>query len=135
MGRVRSPRESNKYYIPRSYYITAVKYALQYKDWIGELKAGYDTRQGIRYDKEKVQTSGSYDSTSETAIKLMTISDKVKMIDKIIEEVAPGLESYLRLSVCYGFSYYGLVEKGIPINRNEYSVIRQHFYYELSRRI
>lgn len=135
MAKIRTPKESSPYYIPKTYYMAAVRYALQYKDWKGELEACRDTISGIRYDKDRVQTSGDYDSTCETAVKCAELSRKVDLIDDILEKVAPGLESYIRLSVCYGFTFYNLIEKGIPINRNEYSTIRQKFYYELSTKI
>ncbi len=99
------------------------------------MKTSADTSAAIRYDKEKVQTSGGYDSTSETAIRRAEIAAKIKMVDDILAEVAPGLDNYIKLSVCYGFTYYQLIERGMPINRNQYSILRQHFYYELSRRI
>lgn len=131
----RPPSEKSVYYLHKDYYVAAVRYALQYKTWKGEIQTSADTVAGIRYDKEKVQTSNNYDSTSETAIRRAEIGEKIKMIDDIIAEVAPGLEEYLRMSVCYGFTYYQLIERGMPLNRNAYSVLRQHFYYELHRRI
>ena len=135
MGRVRSPKETSPYYIPKSYYMAAVRYARQYKDWKGELEACRDTNKAIVYEKDKVQTSGGYDSTYEAAVRCAELSQKVDLIDEILEEVAPGLETYIRLSVCYGFTYYGLMERGMPINRNEYSTLRQKFYFELSKKI
>lgn len=135
MGRERTPKENSPFYIPRSYYIAAVRYARQYKDWKGELEACRDTSKGISYDKDKVQTSGNYDSTYEAAVRCAELSQKVDLVDEILEKVAPGLETYIRLSVCYGFTYYGLIERGMPINRNEYSVLRQKFYFELSKKI
>lgn len=134
-AKYRSPSEKSIYYINKDYYVAAVRYALQYKSWVGELKSSADTSAAIRYDKEKVQTSGGYDSTSETAIRRAEIAEKIKMVDDILAEVAPGLDNYIKLSVCYGFTYYQLIERGMPINRNQYSILRQHFYYELSRRI
>ena len=129
------PSTKSRYYMHRDYYIMARRYALCYKAWKAELAISADITQGVRYDKEKVDSSGSYDATSETAIRRAELSEKVKIIDDILEEVAPGLEDYIRLSVCYGFSYNELQQRGMPVNRNEYSVIRQHFYYELYKRI
>jgi hypothetical protein len=135
MGRVRSPKESSPYYIPKSYHLAAVRYARQYKDWKGELEACRDTSKAIAYDKEKVQTSGDYDSTYEAAVRCAQLSQKIDLVDEILAKVAPGLESYIRLSVCYGFTYYTLMQRGMPINRNEYGILRQKFYFELSKKI
>lgn len=133
--RYTTPSTKSRYYMHRDYYIMALRYALCYKSWKAELSTSTDTNQGVRYDREKVDTSGSYDITSETAIRRAELSQKVKGIDDILSEVAPGLEDYIRLSVCYGFSYPELNRRGMPLNRNEYSAIRQHFYYELYKRI
>lgn len=133
--RYTTPSTKSRYYMHRDYYIMTLRYALCYKSWKAELSTSADTNQGVRYDREKVDSSGSYDMTSETAIRRAELSQKVKEIDDILSEVAPGLEYYIRLSVCYGFSYPELNRQGMPLNRNEYSVIRQHFYYELYKRI
>ena len=101
------------------------------------LQAERDTRGAIRYDKDRVQTSGDYDSTSATAIKMVEIEGKVNMIDSVIVAVVPGevMQNYLRMSVCYGFTFYQLQDKGIPCGKNTFSRLRQKFYYRLSERI
>lgn len=135
MGKYRAPSEKSIYYLNKDYYIAAVRYALQYKSWKGEIETSADTSAAIRYDRDKVQSSNSYDPTSETAMRRAEIAEKIDMVDKILETIAPGLEEFIRLSVCYGFTYYQLIERGMPINRNEYSILRQHFYYELHKKI
>ena len=60
-AKYRTPSEKSIYYINKDYYVAAVRYALQYKSWVGEMKTSADTIAAIRYDKEKVQTSGGYD--------------------------------------------------------------------------
>lgn len=132
----RTPTESNKYYLPKHTYLTCIHYALQYRDWRAFLDAERDTRGAIRYDKDRVQTSGDYDSTSATAIKMIEIQEKVDKINDIIEQIAEeGMQKYLRLSVCYGFTFYQLQEHGIPCGKNYMTKLRQQFYYELSKKI
>ena len=135
MGKYRIPSEKSKYYIPKEDYLTVIHYSLRYPLWKQEVESMADTSKAIVYDKEKVQTYGNYDSTYEAAVRCAELSQKIDLIDKILEEVAPGLETYIRLSVCYGLTYYGLMERGMPINRNEYSILRQKFYFELSKKI
>ena len=132
----RTPRESNKYYLPKQTYLTCVHYALQYRDWRAILGAERDTRGAIRYDKDRVQTSNDYDCTSTTAIKMIEIQAKVDMIDGIIDEICEeGMRKYLRKSVCYGYAVYQLQDAGAPIGKNYMTKLKQRFYYELSKKI
>ena len=136
MGQYRLPAESNKYYLPKHTYLACVHYALQYRDWRAYLDAERDTRGAIRYDKDRVQTSGDYDSTSATAIRMIEIQGKVDLIDNIIADICEdAMCKYLRLSVCYGFTKYQLQEQGVPCGKNYMTKLRQRFYYELSKKI
>lgn len=136
MSDYRTPTVNNKYYLPKHTYLACIHYALQYRDWLAYLDAERDTRGAIRYDKDRVQTSGDYDSTSATAIRMLEIQDKVDMIDGIICEVAEaGMQKYLRLSVCYGFTVYQLQGQGAPCSKNYMTKLRQKFYWELAKKI
>ena len=136
MSKYRVPAESNKYYLPKHTYLACVHYALQYRDWRAYLDAERDTRGAIRYDKDRVQTSEDYDSTSATAIRMIEIQGKVNLIDGIINDVCEeAMCKYLRLAVCYGFTIYQLQEQGAPCGKNYMSKLRQRFYWELSKRI
>lgn len=136
MGKYRTLSKNNKYYLPKHTYLTCLHYALQYRDWKAELDANRDTRGAIRYDKDKVQTSG-YDSTSETAIRMIEISDKCALVEDCITTACDGsnLDRWLKLGVCYGFTFYQLQDNKIPCGRKMYSNIKQRFYYELSKKI
>lgn len=133
--RYTTPSEKSKYYIPKEDYLTAIHYSLRYPLWLAEIQNNADTSAAIRYDKDRVQTSNDYDPTSETAIRLAEILDKINMIDETIKKVAPELEYYLRLGVCYGLTYDQLKGKKMPCQRTTYYLIRQHYYFELSKKI
>ena len=136
MGKYRTLSESNQYYLPKHSYLTCIHYALQYRDWKAMLEADRDTRGAIRYDKDKIQTTNDFDSTSSTAIRMVDIQNKVDLIDSIIEDVCEvGMQKYLRLNVCYGFTIYQLQDQGAPIGKNYMTKLRQRFYYELSKKI
>lgn len=137
MGKYRTLSESNQYYLPKHTYLTCIHYALQYRDWIALLNTERDTRGAIRYDKDHVQTSGDYDSTSETAIRMVGMTDRVRKIDQCIELACEDkeMEKWLRLGVCYGFTIYQLLDEGMPCGKNMYYNLRQRFYYELSKKI
>lgn len=136
MGKYRLPAESNAYFLPKHTYLACIHYALQYRDWKAYLDAERDTRGAIRYDKDRVQTSGDYDSTSATAIRMIEIQAKVDMINGIIDEICEdGMRKYLLLSVCYGFTKYQLQDQGMPCGKNYMGKLRQRFYWELSKKI
>ena len=137
MGRYRTPTESNQYYLPKHTYLTCIHYALQYRDWVALLNTERDTRGAIRYDKDKIQITNDYDSTSETAIRMINMTDKVSKIDQCIELACDDreMEKWLRLGVCYGFTIYQLLDEGMPCGKNLYYKLRQRFYYELSKKI
>ena len=137
MGKYRTLSESNQYYLPKHTYLTCIHYALQYRDWIALLNTERDTRGAIRYDKDLVQTTNDFDSTSETAMRMIEISDKVSKIDGCIVEACDDtvMEKWLRLGVCYGFTVYQLIEEGMPCGKNLYYSLRQKFYYGLSKKI
>lgn len=136
MGKYRLPAESNAYFLPKHTYLACIHYALQYRDWKAYLDAERDTRGAIRYDKDRVQTSGDYDSTSATAIRMIEIQAKVDMINGIIDDICEdGMRKYLLLSVCYGFTKYQLQDQGMPCGKNYMGKLRQRFYWELSKKI
>lgn len=137
MGKYRTLSEGNQYYLPKHTYLTCIHYALQYRDWKAILNTEADTRGAIRYDKDKIQVTNDYDSTSETAIRLLEISEKVDKVDACIELACDNkvMERWLRLGVCYGFTLYQLIDSGMPCGKNYYYSLRQKFYYELSKKI
>lgn len=137
MGKYRTLSESNQYYLPKHTYLACIHYALQYRDWMAMLTADRDTRGAIRYDKDKIQVTNDYDSTSETAMRMVEIENKCKMIEDCIGIACDGsgIERWLRLGVCYGFTIYQLLDDKMPCGKNMYYSIRQRFYYELSKKI
>lgn len=136
MGKKYRPlSENNKYYLPKETYLTAIHYSLQYPIWDAELKTVANTGTGIRYDKERVQTSIDSDPTAEAAIKLEEVAHKINLIDDAIKMTAKGMDYWLRLGVCYGLTFEQLKGKDLPCERKLYYQIRRHYYYELSKRI
>lgn len=135
MAKYRIPSEKSKYYIPKEDYLTAIHYSLRYPLWLAEVKNKADTSKAIRYDEEKVQTSGDSDTTADAAIKISKINEKINLIDGIIRKVAPDMEYWLRLGVCYGLTFDQLKGKKMPCERDAYYLMRRHYYYELSKKI
>lgn len=121
--------------LPKEDYLTAVHYALRYPLWKAEMETSADTARAIRYDTDRVQTSGDFDPVQSTAIRREEIGRKIRLVDEIIEDTAKDLSYYLRFGVCYGLTFWQLQSKGIPCSKNTYYTIRKRFYYELSQRI
>ena len=135
MAKYRELSQKNKYYIPREDYLTAIHYSLRYPLWLAELDDARDTAIAIRYDKDKVQTSPNGDMVFNAASRAIQISEKVQLIDGIIQMCADDLEYFLRLGVCYGLTFNQLKSKGMPCEHKKYYEMRRRYYYELSKMI
>ena len=135
--KVRTLSKNNPYYLPKQTYLTCVHYAMQYPYWKAILDAERDTRGAIRYDKDKVQASNDYDSTSETAMRMVEYQDKCAIIDTAINMACDysSLDKWVRLGVCYGYYFRQLKAEGMPCEKDLYYKIRRRFYYELSKKI
>lgn len=127
--------EKNKYYLPKEEFLTVLHFALQYGNWVAELRVAPDTSKAIVYDTDKVQTSGDFDPNAEMAMRRYELSKKRNLVDSIIQEVAPEIAEYLRLGVCYGFTFWQLKERGMPCERDMYYNRRHKFYWELARKM
>lgn len=137
MAKYRELTEKNKYCIPREDYLTAIHYSLRYPLWVAEMQTNADTRGAIQYDKDRVQTSNTYDSTEAVGIKRAEISEKIDLIERTITVAAEeeSLEHWLLLGVCYGLTFYQLQERGIPCGHTKYYEMRRKYYYLLSQEI
>lgn len=135
MGKYRTPSSNSKYYIPKEDYLTAIHYSLRYPLWKEEVADMSNTARAIRYDKDRVQTSGDYDSTFEAAVRIQEKQHKLQLIDDTIHDVADGLDYWLRLGVCYGLTFDQLKGKGMPCEKDKYYLMRRRYYFEISKRI
>lgn len=135
MSQYRTPTAKSKYYVPKEVYLTTLHYCRQYPLWLAELETEPDASKAITYDKERVQTSNSYDATSEIAMHRVDIAKKKARVDDVSASVAGDLAQWLRLGVCYGLTYPDLEARGIPCGRATYFRMKRLFYYTLSKQI
>lgn len=136
--RGRRPNKNSEYYLPVNSYMLSVDYALNYGAWKAEIKSLRDQSKAIVYDKDKVQSNSDYNPTEAAAIAINDLQTKVDKIDKTIDEVSPeGLDEFIKLAVCYGFTYTQLTtgKHRMPLNKNQFGDIKHHFYYKLYERI
>lgn len=137
MSRGRKPSQRSIYYLPANAYKLAQEYALNYDMWSAELRSLCNQSKAIDYSKDKIQTSCDYDPTEEAAIDIAELRSKLDKIDRTISEVSEGLDDYIRLAVCYDYTYRQLTmgRLKMPLNKNDFGRIKHHFYYELYRKI
>ena len=135
MPNERIPTKNSKYYLPKEMFLTAVHYCRQYPIWLAELDLVFDARQGIAYDKDKIQSSGSYDSTSSMGIQRAIMSRKLDLVTNTAKDIAGHHYKWLILGACYNLTYYQLRERGIPYGKNLYYQMRRKFFYELAHKI
>ena len=135
--RGRTPSATSKYYLPPKPYRLAIEFALNYDTWNAQIRSLRDQSKAVTYDKDKVQTSNCYNATEEAAIAISELQEKIDKIEKSIEESAEGLDYYIKLAVCYGFTYNQLTtgRYHMPLNKNAFGEIKHHFYYNLYNRI
>ena len=131
--RGRKPSESSKYYLPPKQYQYVVSYALMRDEWAAEVRNLRDQSRAIRYDVDKVQTSGDRNVTEAAAIDVLELESKIEKIDSTLVKVSEGLESDIKLAVCNGFTFTQLTtgKHHMPLNANKFGEIKHRFYYEL----
>lgn len=135
--RGRKPSRSSEYYLPPRAYYYAVSYALMRDEWRAEIKSLENQARAIRYDKDKVQSHSDYNATERAAFEILEIQKKVDLIDKTIEEVSEGLDAYIKLAVCNGFTYTQLTtgRYHMPLNHVAFGKIKHRFYWALYQKL
>ena len=136
--RGRTPSQNSEYYLPTDSYRLSVEYALNYGIWKAEIKSLRDQSKAIVYDKDKVQSNSDYNPTEAAAIAIADLQIKIDKIEKTLDEVSPeGISEYIKLAVCHGFTYTQLTtgRHHMPLNKNEFGLIKHHFYYSLYDKI
>ena len=135
--RGRMPSKKSKYSLPPKQYCYAVSYALMRDEWEAEIKSLRNQAKAIRYDIDKVQSSFEISATEAASIEIMELWKKIEKIDSTIEEVSEGLDNYIKLAVCNGFTFTQLTtgKHRMPLNGNKFGEIKHKFYYKLFNKI
>ena len=127
--------KEEKYKLPKDEYLRAVRYALQYKEWVKELNTPPDSSKAIAYDGDHVQTSGSFDPVVDLAEHRYELAKKKKLLEDTIMETAPEIYKYMLFGVAYGFTFWQLKEKGLRYEKDAYYLRRRKFYYYYSKKL
>lgn len=134
----RRPSKNSEWYLPVIPYMLSIDYALNYDTWKAEIKSLRNQSKAIVYDKDKVQSCSDYNPTEAAALAISDLQLKVDKIEKTIFEVSPeGLDEYIKLAVCHGYTFTQLTtgRHHMPLNKNEFGKIKHHFYYSLYQKI
>lgn len=134
--RYRTPTKKSKYWTDPRRYKHAISWCLCYPLWVKELETLPDANKGIDYSKDKVQSSGDYDITSETALKRVELEQKVNLLETTARLVTEDLSEWLIKGVTEeDVKADDLIAQGMPCAPKLYYQLRQKFYYMIARKI
>ena len=134
--RYRKPKRTSKYWVEPEIFDNVVTFCRCYPVWIKELQTLPDPSRAIRYDKDKVQSSGDYDATAELAMKRVGIEQKVNLIETTAQLASPELWKWIIKGVTSkDYTVQDLINQGMPAGKDLYAKQRAYFYYLISKRI
>lgn len=131
----RTPTPKSKYWVEPRKYKFVMSWCECYPLWKKELETLPDGNRGIDYSKDKVQSSGNFDSTYETAVKRVDLEQKVNILETTAKLVTDDLTEWLIKGTTEDLTADDLVSMGMPCSKSLYYQIRQKFYYQLSKRV
>ena len=130
------PSERNKYYLPPEIYDSVVTFCRCYPVWVKQLETMPDSSKAITYDHDRVQSSNSYDPTSELAFKRVELERKVDLIRTTAMIVDSDMwEWILKYVTRKDQTIDGLIAQGMPCSKNTFINLKSYFYYLLSKRM
>lgn len=134
MRDIRPLSTSNPYSLPKEEALTVYHYCRCYPDWEKELRSR-SVIHGVSYDHDRVQESGTADTTADQAIRNKRITDKLQVIDGAIMQVIPECFDYMKRNICYGVPFYALEMDGLPMCKATFYKYRQKTYKAIANRL
>lgn len=119
--------KKNPYWIPKHRYFELKHFCLQYPDWKNEYAAllGVDSLSSLNLSKSRLKNTA--DRTSDSAIRRLYFSDRMRMVEQSAIDADPDIFEYLLKGVTAGYSYtYLKTCCDIPCGKD--------FYYDRYRR-
>ena len=128
---------TGKYALSKHEYLHAKYFALRYNEWRDEYEALGDPSRGLRYDKERVQTSGDYDPVETAGIRRAELAEKIEIIEQTVNETDKELYRWLIKGVTEEFATYRYLRYtlNMPCGDQKYYRARRRFYFLLSKKI
>ena len=128
---------TGKYALGKNEFLNAKYYALRYNEWRDEYEALSDTSKGIRYDVDRVQTSGDFDAVEANGARMAELSKKIELIEGTAKEADEELAAWILQGVTNDYATYKYLSmvKGIPCGKDKFYLARRRFYYLLAGKI
>lgn len=128
---------TGKYVLDKEEFLHAKYYALRYNKWKDEYNSLEDSSEAIRYDKDKVLTSGNYNQVEAAGIRRAELAKKIEIIEQTAEEADTQLSKWILQGVTQYFATYKYLStvKNIPCGKDKYYNTRRKYYYLLSQKI
>ena len=128
---------SGKYALDKHEYLHAKYFALRYNKWRDEYEALADPAAGIRYDKERVQTSGDYDSTAANGERRAELAKKIGLVEQTAMEADRELCQWIIKGVTEDFATYRYLKYtlNMPCGKDMYYNRKRKFYFLLAQKI
>lgn len=124
--------KKNRYYITKHRYYELKHFCLQYDEFKKEY--GYllaDSVPSVNYENE-IGASDTSDKTSEIAMKLSDISDKIELIEHCATATDECLADYILDCVTKGHSFtYLSMQKNIPCGKDTFYDRYRKFFFML----
>lgn len=128
---------TGKYALDKNEYLNAKYYALRYKKWRDEYEALEDQSKAIRYDKDKVQTSGDFDPVETAGIRRAELAEKIEKIEQTATETDAEMSQWILKGVTEEFATYQYLHNtlGMPCGKDMFYHRKRRFYFLLSQKI
>jgi len=134
--RYRRPKRTSKYWVEPEIFDHVITFCRCYPVWVKELQTLPDPSRAIRYDSDKVQSSGGFDSTAELAMKRLDIERKISLIETTAQAVSPEMWQWIVKGVTSKeYRVEDLQAQGMPASCNYYGKLKQKFYYLIAKKI
>lgn len=134
--RYRKPKRTSKYWVEPEIFDNVVTFCRCYPVWLKELQTLPDPSRAIRYDGDKVQSTGGYDSTAELAMRRLEIERKVNLIVTTAQAASPDLWQWIiKGTTSKDYTIQDLIKQGMPAGKDYYGKAKAKFYYLISKRI
>ena len=134
--RYRKPKRTSKYWVEPEIFDNVVTFCRCYPIWLKELQTLPDPSRAIRYDGDKVQSTGGYDSTAELAMRRLEVERKVNLIITTAQAASPDLwEWIIKWVTTKDYTVQDLINQGMPAGKNYFNTAKAKFYYLISKRI
>lgn len=115
----RTPKKGSPYYLGHYEFFAMANICLNYDEYEAEL----------RELKQRAELS------EDDRARFVRIVRILQGVHRSIRECAEGLDEFLFENIAHAVPTTKLIDAGMPVNHAEFSRIRTHFYYDLSRRL